>query len=144
MPNKQIPRMPWFTWPSDEPQLIGSRCRACGDYFMPKVSKCRNPNCRSSDVEEHLFSRKGQLWSYTVQHYPPPFPYRAPDPFVPFGIAQVKLPEGIKINGQISSGIKLDSLKIGMDMEFVIEKLYTDAEGNDIMAWKFKPAGMTD
>ena len=117
MPKKQIARVPWFTWPSDAPQLIGSRCRSCGDYFFPGALKCRNPNCRSEDVEEVLFSRRGKLWSYIIQVYAPPPPYRAPEPFVPFGIAQVDLPEGIRINGQIASGCTLESLKIGMEME---------------------------
>ena len=139
MQKKQIARVPWFTWPSDTPQLIGGRCKSCGDYFFPKPSVCRNPNCRAKDVEEIFFPRTGKLISYIVQNYQPPPPYRAPDPFVPFGIAQVRLPEGLKVNGQVASSCNLESLRIGMEMELVVEKLYEDEQGNDIMGWKFKP-----
>ncbi len=30
-------------------------------------------------------------------------------------------------------------IKIGMDMELVIDKLYDDEEENEVIAWKFRP-----
>ena len=36
-----------FTWPSDEPQLIGSRCAACGIVTFPAQDSC--PRCASTD-----------------------------------------------------------------------------------------------
>ena len=139
MEKKQVPVVPWFTWPSDQPHLIGSRCKACQNYFFPKVPVCRNPDCRSKDVSEIQFSRQGKLWSYIVQQYAPPPPFPAFDPFVPYGIAEVKLPEGIRVLGQVTSGSNLESLRIGMDMELAVEKFYTDQQGNDVMIWKFRP-----
>ncbi|MFC1981451.1 benzoylsuccinyl-CoA thiolase, partial [Chloroflexota bacterium] len=67
-----------------------------------------------------------------------PPPYHAPDPFVPFGVAVVELLEGLKVVGQISSGTNLEGLKIGADMELIVEHLYYDDEGNDVLAWKFR------
>ena len=29
-----------YTWPSDEPQLIASRCKACGEVAFPAQSGC--------------------------------------------------------------------------------------------------------
>jgi hypothetical protein len=35
-----------------------------------------------------------------------------------------------------------EHLKVNMDMELVIDRLYTDENGHDIMTYKFKPVGM--
>ncbi len=140
--KKQIPCLEgWFTMPPQEPRLIGNRCQTCGHYFFPKVTYCRNPFCQKTEpLEEVLLSRKGKLYSYTVNHYPPPPPYHAPDPFVPFGVASVELPEGIKVGGQIPKGVDLNALKIGMEMETVREILYEDEQGNEVLSWMFRPA----
>ena len=140
--TKQIPALEgWFTWPpSEEPHLIGSRCKSCGDYFFPKVVACQNPKCMSTDVEEALLSRTGRLYTYTINYYQPPPPYIPPDPFVPYADVVVEFEkEKMKIQGQAASVCDLDSLKVGMEMELVLEPLYKDAEGNDVIAWKFKP-----
>jgi uncharacterized OB-fold protein len=52
-----------FTWPSEEPQLIGDRCDACGMIAFPKQGAC--PRCASTDVREHLLARRGRLWAFT-------------------------------------------------------------------------------
>lgn len=140
--GKQMPALEgWFTWPpSPEPHLIGSRCRSCGDYFFPRVSACHNPNCMSTDVEEVLLSRRVKLYAYTINYFPAPPPYVPSDPFVPYGTGVVELEkEKMKIQGQIASGCDLEALKVGMEMELVLEPLYTDSEGNEVVAWKFKP-----
>lgn len=131
----------WFTWPpSEDPHLIGVRCKSCGDYFFPKVTACRNPRCMSPDLEEALLSRKGKLYTYTINYYQPPPPYMSPKPFVPYAIAIMELEkERMKIPGQIVSGYNVEKLKIGMEMEIVLEPLFTDSDGNDVMAWKFRP-----
>ena len=43
-----------FTWPSDEPQLIGSRCTECGIVTFPRQDSC--PRCASTAME-HLLAR---------------------------------------------------------------------------------------
>jgi uncharacterized OB-fold protein len=140
--KKQIPCLDgWFTMPPQEPQLIGNRCQSCGHYFFPKVTTCRNPLCKKTKpLEKVLFSSKGKLVAYTVNHYPPPPPYHAPDPFVPFGVVSVELPEGIRVGGQVPKDVDLNSLKVGMEMEMVIDILYEDDQGNEVMSWKFRPA----
>ena len=72
-----------FTWPSDEPQLIGSRCTACGIVTFPAQDSC--PRCASTEMAEHLLARRGRLWAWTTQDFPPPSPpYAGPtgDDFV--------------------------------------------------------------
>jgi uncharacterized protein len=138
--KKRIPAVEgWFTMGS-EPSLIGNHCKTCGDYFFPKSSYCRNPKCMGKDLEEVLLSRKGKLWSYTVNYYQPPPPYISPDPFVPYGLAVVQLAkEKMDVAGQVVSGYDFEKLKVGMDMELVLEKLTEDKQGNEVMVWKWKP-----
>jgi uncharacterized OB-fold protein len=137
-PKRQIPIVEGvFTWPPDDPRLIGSRCETCGEYFFPKVKLCQNPDCpNKGDVKEVLLSKSGKLWSYTIQYYPPPPPYRGPVPLI---IGLMELPENLKVMGQLTS-CKEEDLKIGMDMELVVEKLFEDEEGREVVTWKFRPA----
>ena len=127
-----------YTWPSDAPQLIGGRCKSCGTYFFPRFYVVHKPGCKERELEDVLYSRKGKLISYTVQHYPPPPPFKSTDPFVPYGIGLVELPEGINVLG-IMTGCAIEDLKTGIEVELVVETLYVDEEGNDRLSWKFKP-----
>ena len=137
--TKQIPIVDGlFTWPSDKPQLIGGRCKYCGSYFFPKTYIRHRPDCPQREVEEVLLSRRGKLKSYTWQYYQPPPPYKGPDPFVPYGIGLVELSEGLKVVGMLT-GCELKDLKEGMDVELIVEKLYTDEQGNEYLTWKFSP-----
>jgi len=137
--GKQVPvGQGLFTWPSDEPRLIGTHCKSCGDYFFPKTFTCHNPKCKEKQIEEVTLSRKGKLWSYSILYYPPPPPFVAPDPFVPIPIVEVEIPEGLKIIGMTEDCDPKD-LRFGMEMELVVGKLYTDKTGNDMIGWKFRP-----
>jgi len=73
----------WFT--TDEPYtLIGAKCGACGTYvFPPRSGACPNPECDGTDLEPTPLSRRGKVWSYTENHYAPPAPYVAAEPFEP-------------------------------------------------------------
>lgn len=127
-----------FTWPSERPQLIGTKCRSCGSYFFPRKVACNNPGCREKQVADALLSPRGKLYSYTIQYYPPPPPFRYTEPFSPYGIGMVELPEGIRVVGMLTTG-DLNEIKIGMDVELVVAKLYEDEEGNEVVTYKFRP-----
>jgi hypothetical protein len=133
----------WFTIDKEDPHLVGNRCKVCGDYFFPKAFSCRNPRCTGTELEEVSFSRKGTLWSYTVNYYPPPAPYVPPDPFVPYTIVVVELPkEKLAVMGQLANGYNSEQLKIGMEMELVVEPLFKDDQGNNHYIWKWKPLAL--
>ena len=82
-----------FTWPSDRPQLIASRCTNCGELTFPTQASC--PACTSRNSEEVLLSRRGTLWTWTVQHFPSPSPPYVgdtdPETFEPFAKASAQL-----------------------------------------------------
>jgi len=131
----------WFVSDSTVAHLIGSKCKQCGSYFFPKETfYCRNPECRSQEFDEVPLSRTGKLWSFTNNCYPPPKPYESPDPFVPYIVAAIELgEEKMVVLGQVTSDVKIEDLKAGMDMELVIDTLYEDDE-NEYVMWKWKPA----
>ena len=139
------PRVPavegWFIEDDGSARLLGRRCRGCGTcFFPPRVTRCGNPGCGSSDFEEAQFSSTGRLWSYTNACYPPPPPYVAADPYVPFAIAAVELErEAMVVLGQVADGYGVEDLQTGMTMELVVEPLYED-DAEVHMIWRWRPA----
>ena len=128
----------WFTTGPD-PALLGSRCTTCGTVAFPKARFCGNPACSGETLEETELSRHGTIWSYTDAQYQPPPPYvpRA-DPYEPFAIAAVELPEGIVVLGQVADGYGVADLRVGAEVELVVETLYADETG-DRTVWRWKP-----
>lgn len=141
MATARRPAVPgWFTM-DEQPQLLGSRCTACGAVFFPKQqSFCHNPACAGGDFEEAPLSRRGRLWSYTTNHYPPPPPYvPRGDTHRPFAIAAVELEaEKMVVLGQVPESVKLESLRTGMEMELILDTLFEDEEG-EVVVWKWSP-----
>ncbi|HEY7439424.1 MAG TPA: OB-fold domain-containing protein, partial [Acidimicrobiia bacterium] len=81
----------WFTI-GDEPRLLAGRGAETGSYFFPKnLAFSRNPAAPAEEIEEVELSRRGRVWSWSTNHYQPPEPYVAPDPFVPYTVVAVEL-----------------------------------------------------
>ena len=129
----------WFTT-GDAPALLGSRCTTCATtYFPPTAGFCRNPACDGQDFETVELSRRGQVWSYTDAQYQPPPPYVSrTDPYEPFALAAVELAEGITVLGQVADGYGVGDLRVGAEVELVVETLNTDDDGDQLI-WRWKP-----
>jgi len=129
----------WFTTGA-EPALVGSRCTTCASTFFPRVQGfCRNPQCPGEEFADTELSRRGRVWSYTDAQYQPPPPYiPATDPYEPFALAAVELPEGIVVLGQVAAGYGVDDLTVGREVELVVETLYVDQTGERTI-WRWKP-----
>ena len=82
---------------------------------------------------------KGKLVTYTINYYPAPAPFHPPKDFAPYGVCYVNMDEGLPIKGMVVQGYEKD-LKVGMEMEAVIDTLYVEEEGNEVLFYKFKPA----
>lgn len=95
-------------------RLAGSRCGNCAEVTLGAVSVC--PNCGADDLEVIELSNQGVLWSYTVARHKPPGDYRGPEPFEPYGIGLVELPEGVRVVSRIEGAI--DELEVGKAMVF--------------------------
>jgi uncharacterized OB-fold protein len=119
----------------EKPQLIGSRCRSCGELFFPRKDIALCGHCQSGELEEVKLSTKGKIYNYTIVTQRPPVYYRGE---VPYALGFVELPEGIRIE-TLFTGCDPDSLHVGMDVELVIQKLHEDDDGNEVMAYKFRP-----
>jgi uncharacterized protein len=132
----------WFTLDEKDPRLLGNRCRSCGSYFFPKASAfCRNPACEGTEFDEVPLSRRGIIWSFTTNHYAPPAPFVAPDPFVPYSVAAVELPgERMVVLGQVVEGVDPATLCIGQEVELTLETLFEDDE-REYVVWKWQPVG---
>lgn len=116
----------------EKSRLIGSRCKKCGDCFHPKRAVCAN--CYSEELEEVLLGTRGKLSTYTIARTSYPWTPLVP----PFITAQVKLPEDVLAMSLISD-CDLDAVRIGMDVELYFWKVREDEEGNEVMAYAFKP-----
>ena len=130
-----------FTWPSDEPQLIGSRCTACSIVTFPTQDSC--PRCASTAMAEQLLPRRGRLWAWTTQDFPPPSPpYSGPTgkAFRPFGVGYVELPGEVRVEARLTES-RPDALAHGMEMELVVVPFHTDDDGNEVVTFAFRPAG---
>lgn len=131
----------WFTAEAHEPTLIGQRCTTCGTYAFPKAALgCPNPGCTGTELVETPLSRRGTVWSYTDARYQPPAPYVVPgDEHEPFAIAAVHLAaEGLTVMGQVVAGVTVDDLKVGQEMELVVDILFSD-DDTDHLVWKWRP-----
>jgi hypothetical protein len=131
----------WFTLgEGGAPALVGSRCATCGTYAFPAETHfCRNPDCDGEEFETVALSRRGKLWSYTDARYQPPPPYVPADPYVPFCLAAVELAaEKLVVMGQMVGGVTVDDLKVGDEVELVIDTLYSEGD-SDYLVWKWQP-----
>jgi uncharacterized OB-fold protein len=97
----------------EKPQLLGSRCQSCEELFFPRKEIPLCACCQSGELEEVKLGRKGKIYSFSVVTQRPPVYYKGEVP---------------------------DSLHVGMDVEMVIEKLHEDEDGNEVMAYKFRPS----
>ena len=126
-----------FTWPADEPQLIGSRCRTCGVVTFPRQDAC--PNCTGTDVDEHLLARRGTLWTWTVQGFRPKSPpYEGPADFEPYPVGYVDLPGEVKVETLLVD-IDRDELRIGAEMELAIVPFRSSVDDRDLVTFAFRP-----
>lgn len=135
----------WFaTDESGAPYLIGGKCHQCGTYvFPPRTNNCPNPSCDGDELTTVPLSRRGTLWSYTENRYPPPAPHPAGEPFEPFAIAAVELAdEGMIVLGKVQEGTLAADLKVGMDMELTTMPLFVDDDGVEriVYAWRIADA----
>src|SRR4030042_4468216 len=114
------------------PYLIGGKCGSCHAVFFPKQSIC--PRCTGQSIEESPLSRKGKLYTYTEVYQKPP-DYNGP---IPYFIGRVLLPEGVFVLTQLK--VRKEDLRINMDVKLVVESIYRDELGKEIIGYKFMPA----
>lgn len=129
----------WFV-DGEQPRLLGLRCEQCATVvFPPRALACPNPDCDALELTSVELSSTGRVWSFATNHYPPPPPAVAPDPFVPYTVAAVELEaEAMVVLGQMTG--ELEGLHVGSPVELVIETLFEDDEERHLVhKWRLIP-----
>ena len=132
----------WFTLDAAAPALLGVRCLACKTVvFPPRSGTCPNPACRGTELVAQPLGRRGRIWSFSTNHYPPPEPYIAPDPFVPYTVAAVELSEEhLVVLGQMAADVDAATLAVGDEVELTLGTLFTD-DDHEYVTWLWRPVG---
>jgi uncharacterized OB-fold protein len=115
----------------EKPALIASRCPRCGEYFFPKRAICLA--CGQVGLDEAYLTGPGKIWTFTIARMTPPGSLIE----APYVVAQVELPERVIVTSVLSD-CDVDSVRVDMPVELVLEKVKEDAEGNDVVAFKFR------
>jgi uncharacterized OB-fold protein len=121
------------------PALLGSRCSACGEVYFPTARGCTR--CCSTRLEPFDLGHRGRLWSWTVQGFCPKPPYDGAGTeadFRPYGVGYVELACGIKVESRLTLADPAQ-LRIGIEMELVLEPYRRDADGAAVHTYAFRP-----
>ncbi|HEM47688.1 MAG TPA: DNA-binding protein [Alphaproteobacteria bacterium] len=127
-----------FAETAEGPRLLGSRCATCRTPYFPRSEACHNPDCAHSAMEDARFGPRGRLRSIALQNYPPPAPTIAPEPYHPYGVGLVDMPEGLRVIGRLVSD-EPERVEVGSEVELVLAPLGHDAEGREVISWQWKP-----
>ena len=114
--------------------LCGSKCKACGTPQFPAQQVCVNPECGAiNQMEKYRFSdRKAKLFTYTGDNLA-----YTPCPPTMYGV--VDFEGGGRFWFDLVEA-DLESLKVGMEVEFTFRKKYSVEDfGQHIYCWKMMP-----
>ena len=95
----------------DQGKVSGTRCRKCGKSFFPPRADCFN--WLSAGMEWFEITGMGQLISYSTLIYAPTGFERD----LPYTIALVQFGNDFKLFGRLSREIKVEEIKIGMELK---------------------------
>ena len=136
--KKQVPvRAGLWTTPSspdEKPQLIGSQCPACGEVYFPKRERGVCIRCGQQGLEDVKLNRRGKIRSFSVVMQQPTQFFLGK---APYAYGWIDLPD-VRVRA-LFTGCDFKDLKLGMPVELVIERLGEDEQGNEVLAYKFKP-----
>lgn len=113
--------------------LVGNRCKKCGETYFPPRKICKN--CRSrGELEELKLSGRGEIHSYTVIRNPPEYMKFS----APYVVAIIELEEGPKISAQIED-TDMEDIEIGSPVEMCFRKVNENKNGGIVKyGYKFK------
>jgi uncharacterized OB-fold protein len=128
-----------FTWPSDDPKLLGGRCADCGAVAFPVPPSCSR--CAGQAIDTVELPSTGTLWTWTIQGFPPKSPpyllVETPLTFKPYGVGYIDLGE-VKVEARLTIADPA-VLRIGMPMVLRIIPFAPDEAGNELVTFAFAP-----
>ncbi len=128
----------YFTVPGEgggSPRLLGSYSPAADLHFFPRRRRCPVTMQPVEDVE---LSPEGVLYSWTFIESPWMGKNKMGD-LEGHGVGQIDLPEGVRVQSVISGA--MGDWEIGMPMRLELYPVMQDKEGNDLVSFRFSPAG---
>ncbi len=134
-PKKRVPIVPFLRLPEQgEPHLVGQRCESCGAVYLGRRVACWRCFARGRFAEIPL-SRRGELYVWSIVHQ------SMPGVPVPYVVGVVDLPEGVSVRCNLLD-VPPDpsALRFGMPVEMTTGVSQQDREGNDVVAFYFRPA----
>ncbi len=117
-----------------KPYLVAQKCSQCGALYLGSRLACSK--CTATEpFNEIRLSDSGKLWVYSIVYQSAP---GIPTPYIA-GI--VDLPEGVSVRCTIiDAEPDPHKIQVGMPVEMVTKKVREDKEGNDVIAFFFRPA----
>lgn len=114
--------------------LVGSKCNNCNKVFFPKKRVC--PYCFVKDEMEIVpLSKKGKLVSYGVCNHTLLAGFKPP-----YACGYVDLPEKVRLFALLTDCYPFEKkLSRGLEVESIIEKIYTDEDSYEVLCYKFRP-----
>lgn len=123
-------------------RLIGGRCADCSQVTFPARERCGQ--CYGTTIERELLPRRGTVWTWTTQSFLPKAPYAGPeteDTFTGFVVGYVDLPGACRVQARLD--VPADQAAalaaIGTEMESVAIEFTTDADGQPVHVYAFRP-----
>jgi uncharacterized OB-fold protein len=128
------PIVPFLRLPDHgEPHLVGVRCESCGATYLGGRIACSKCLARGPFREIPL-SRTGTVYVWSIVHQ------SMPGVPVPYVVGIVDLPEGVSVRCNLID-VDPDPAKIqfGLPVEMTTGVSQQDREGNDVVAFYFRP-----
>ncbi|WP_329212984.1 OB-fold domain-containing protein [Streptomyces sp. NBC_01485] len=120
---------------ADPPRLVGARCTGCGTVVFPRQGSC--PRCSDGAMAAHVLPESGEVWSWTVQAFPPREPYRPPaDGHRPYAVGYVDLGE-VLVEARLDLPRQL--IRIGLPVRLTTVPTYCDEDGTQVLTFAFGP-----
>ena len=101
-------------------RMMTTRCKKCQRITFPPKMNCIT--CRYSEMEWIEIKEHGKLKTFTTVMYGP----AGFENEVPYTLAVVEFPLGIKIFGQIDKRVPLNEIEVGMKLKVVPVKMLHD------------------
>lgn len=111
-------------------RLIAGYCKESDNWTFPRYLV--DPVSFTDDIEEKFLSPTGVLHSFTVVRR------SMPEFKVPYVLALVDFPEGVRVMAQIETEDP-DSLEFGEEMAVTVGVIKMAPDGSDISSYKFIP-----
>lgn len=134
--KRRRPIVPFLRVPEDgsAPYLVAQRCDGCGALYLGRRLACGRCFGRGPFTETRLSSR-GTLHVWSIVHQ------SMPGVPVPYVVGVVDLPEGVSVRCNLLD-VAPDpaAIRFGMPVEMTTGVSQQDRDGNDVVAFYFRPA----